>query len=337
MDIGEPVIQVDSLRRRYGPQGDSGFEAVRGIDMTVGRGELFALLGTNGAGKTSTLELLEGLEKPTAGRVRVLGHDPYRERDKVRPRIGMMLQDGGFPSDLTVTETGRMWGGIVSGARPLAEVLELVGLASRAHVRVKQLSGGEKRRLDLGLAIIGRPEVLFLDEPTTGMDAEGRQATWQLVRELQSQGTTVLLTTHYLEEAEQLADRLAIMHKGRIVTAGTAAEVTASRPSRIRFTLPPGVPPARLPLAVPAAVEGRRVEARTPRLQEALTTLLVWAQEQGLELADLDARSATLEETFLSIAQSGEYGGEHYDAPAAAGEQGYAQGQMTATREEATT
>lgn len=308
MDTGEPVIEVAGLRRRYGTQGSDGFEAVRGIDMTVTRGELFALLGTNGAGKTSTLELLEGLAAPTAGRVRVLGHDPYVDRGKVRPHVGMMLQEGGFPSELTVTETARMWHGITSGARPLAEVLALVGLESRANVRVKQLSGGEKRRLDLALAVAGRPEVLFLDEPTTGMDAEGRQATWRLVRELQAQGTTVVLTTHYLEEAEQLADRLAIMHRGQIVTTGTPAEVTANQPSRVRFTLPEGVTPAQLPLSVPAAVHGSQVEVRTQRLQEALTTLLVWAAKQGVELHGLDARSASLEETFLSIAQTDEHG-----------------------------
>ena len=299
----ERVIEVSGLRRRYGPPGTAGYEAVRGVDLSVERGELFALLGTNGAGKTSTVELLEGLEKPTAGQITVLGHDPYTERARVRPRTGTMLQEGGFPSELTVAETARMWAGLTSGARPLGETLELVGLSGRRDVRVKLLSGGEKRRLDLGLAIMGRPEVLFLDEPTTGMDAEGRQETWRLVRELQQQGTTVLLTTHYLEEAERLADRLAIMHKGRIVSAGTPAEVVASRPARIRFTLPDDVPPARLPLSIPVAVQGRRAEVRTPRLQESLHTLLHWAATEGVELLDLDARSASLEEAFLSLAR----------------------------------
>lgn len=334
MDTGQPIITVDGLRRRYGPQGHAGFEAVRGIDLTVARGELFALLGTNGAGKTSTLELLEGLEQPTAGQVKVLGHDPYLERSKVRPYLGMMLQEGGFPSDLTVAETGRMWSGVTSDARPLAEVLELVGLERRANVRVKQLSGGEKRRLDLALAIVGKPKVLFLDEPTTGMDAEGRRATWRLVRELQAQGTTVILTTHYLEEAEQLANRLAIMHRGRIVTTGTPAEVTASQPSHIRFTLPEGVPAARLPLSVPAAADGSRVEVRTERLQESLTTLLTWAAQEGVELAHLDARSASLEETFLSIAQQDDHAELAGDAPGALGEQEHTQRHMAAAKGE---
>ncbi|WP_031091110.1 ABC transporter ATP-binding protein [Streptomyces sp. NRRL WC-3549] len=294
------AIVADGVRRRYA----GGFEAVAGISFSVAPGELFALLGTNGAGKTSTVELLEGLARPDGGSVRVLGHDPYRERAAVRPRVGVMLQEGGFPSDLTVTETLRMWAGCTSGARPSAEVLDLVGLAARAGVRVKQLSGGERRRLDLALALLGRPEVLFLDEPTTGLDAEGRRETWRLVRELREGGTTVLLTTHYLEEAETLADRLAIMHQGRIVTSGTVAEVTAERPARIRFALPAGVPAARLPLALRAAVDGRRVDIRTHALQESLHTLLSWAGDADVELIGLDARSASLEEAFLDIART---------------------------------
>ncbi|MEU2239962.1 ABC transporter ATP-binding protein [Streptomyces sp. NPDC018338] len=292
------AIEAEGLRRGY----SGGFEAVRGISFTVPRGEIFALLGTNGAGKTSTVELLEGLAAPSAGTARVLGHDPYRERAAVRPRIGVMLQEGGFPSDLTVAETVRMWAGCTSNARPAREALDAVGLASREKVRIKQLSGGERRRLDLALALLGRPEVLFLDEPTTGLDAEGRHDTWELVRALRDEGTTVLLTTHYLEEAESLADRLAIMHQGRIVLSGTPSEVTAARPARIRFTLPEGVAPARLPLGLKAAAEGPRVEIRTHALQDALGELLDWAREAGARLHGLDARSATLEEAFLEIA-----------------------------------
>ncbi|PRH78108.1 multidrug ABC transporter ATP-binding protein [Streptomyces solincola] len=294
------AIEADGLRRRYA----GGYEAVRGIGFSVAYGEIFALLGTNGAGKTSTVELLEGLARPSGGAVRVLGRDPYRERAAVRPRIGVMLQEGGFPSDLTVAETVRMWAGCTSGARPAGEALELTGLGRRAAVRVKQLSGGERRRLDLALALLGRPEVLFLDEPTTGLDAEGRRDTWQLVRELRDGGTTVLLTTHYLEEAEALADRLAIMHGGRIVAAGTPAEVTAARPARIRFTLPRDVPAGKLPLTLRAAEQGGgRIEVRTPDLQQSLGELLRWAQESGVRLEALDARSASLEEAFLDIAR----------------------------------
>ncbi|MFE6085557.1 ABC transporter ATP-binding protein [Streptomyces virginiae] len=296
----DTVIEADGLRRGYA----GGFEAVRGVSFSVARGEIFALLGTNGAGKTSTVELLEGLAAPSEGRVRVFGLDPYTRRAEVRPRTGVMLQEGGFPSDLTVTETVRMWGGVTSGARPAAEVLELVGLAARSSVRVKQLSGGERRRLDLALALLGRPEVLFLDEPTTGMDPEGRRDTWALVRALRDQGTTVLLTTHYLEEAEELADRLAILHEGELVLSGSPAEVTATRPARIRFTLPAEVPAARLPLTLRAAADGQRVEIRTDRLQGDLAELLDWARECDVELAGLDARTASLEEAFLEIAEN---------------------------------
>ncbi|EST37634.1 hypothetical protein N566_11945 [Streptomycetaceae bacterium MP113-05] len=293
------AIEVHELKRRYA----QGFEAVRGVSFSVPPGEVFALLGTNGAGKTSTVELLEGLARPSAGRVRVLGHDPYGERSRVRHRTGVMLQEGGFPSELTVAETARMWAGCTTGARPPAEALGFVGLAGRREgVRVKQLSGGERRRLDLALALIGRPEVLFLDEPTTGLDAEGRRGTWDLVRRLRDEGTTVLLTTHYLEEAESLADRLAIMRAGRIVAAGTPEEITATRPSRIRFTLPEGVDAGRLPPSVPTEVRGRRVEVPTDELQQTLLALLRWAEDHDLELPGLDARSASLEEAFLAIA-----------------------------------
>jgi ABC-2 type transport system ATP-binding protein len=300
MTSDEYVIEAEGLRRTYA----GGFEAVTGISFSVARGEIFALLGTNGAGKTSTVELLEGLAAPDDGRVRVLGHDPFRERAAVRPRIGVMLQEGGFPSDLTVAETTRMWAGCTSGARPTGEALKLVGLAERSGVRVKQLSGGERRRLDLALALLGRPEVLFLDEPTTGLDAEGRRDTWELVRTLREGGTTVLLTTHYLEEAESLADRLAIMHRGRIVTTGTPSEVTAARPARIRFVLPEGVAAGRLPLSLRAAAAGRRIEIRTHHLQQSLGELLLWAKESDVRLEELDARSASLEEAFLDIAQT---------------------------------
>ncbi|MFF4491338.1 ABC transporter ATP-binding protein [Streptomyces sp. NPDC001544] len=300
----ENVIEVTDLRRVYG----GGFEAVRGISFSVARGEVFALLGTNGAGKTSTVELLEGLAAPAGGRVRVLGHDPWRERAAVRPRTGVMLQEGGFPSELTVAETARMWAGCTSGARPESEALGLVGLAGKAGVRVKQLSGGERRRLDLALALLGEPEVLFLDEPTTGLDVEGRRDTWELVRALGESGTTVLLTTHYLEEAEGLADRLAILHEGRIAAAGTPDEVTAGRPARISFRLPEGYFLGDLPPLAQLGVcghelTGRDVRLRTRELQRTATALLLWAERTGVELHGLDVRSASLEEAFLSIAR----------------------------------
>ncbi|MET9516343.1 ABC transporter ATP-binding protein [Streptomyces sp. NPDC002994] len=304
MTTPEYVIDAEGLRRTY----TGGFEAVRCVSFSVARGELFALLGTNGAGKTSTLELLEGLARPTGGSVRVFGHDPYTERAKVRPRVGVMLQEGGFPSELTVRETVRMWAGCTSGARPVGEALDLVGLGKRASVRVKQLSGGERRRLDLATALLGRPEILFLDEPTTGLDAEGRRETWELVRELRDGGTTVLLTTHYLEEAQELADRLAIMHEGRIAAEGRVDEVVAAYPSQISFELPEGYHLGDLPPLGALGVTGHEVAGRTAklfteRLQRTATGLLTWAEAAGVELRGLDVRSASLEEAFLNIAR----------------------------------
>ncbi|MFJ8982300.1 ABC transporter ATP-binding protein [Streptomyces sp. NPDC102282] len=302
------IIESVGLRRSY-----RGFDAVRGVDFTVARAEVFALLGTNGAGKTSTLELLEGQAEPTGGTVRVLGRDPYHERAAVRPRVGVMLQEGGFPTELTVLETVRMWAGCTSGARPADEALELTGLDHRRTVRVKQLSGGERRRLDLTLALLGRPEVLFLDEPTTGLDAQSRRDTWELIRELKAQGTTVLLTTHYLEEAEELADRLAIMHRGLIATTGRVADVVAERPSRISFDLPVDrflgeLPPLAAMGVTRHDTEGRTVRLETRDLQRTATGLLSWAHHAGVELQGLDARSASLEEAFMEIAEGLEMG-----------------------------
>jgi ABC-2 type transport system ATP-binding protein len=299
------VITVRDLRRRYGGPGGRGFEAVRGISFSVRRGELFALLGTNGAGKTSTMEVLEGLAPPARGEVRVLGRDPCRERARVRCRVGIMLQEGGFPADLTVAEVGRMWAGTLSAPRPAGEALELVDLGHRARVAVRSLSGGERRRLDLAMAILGRPEVLFLDEPTTGLDPESRRRTWLLIRELLGSGTTIVLTTHYLEEAEQLADRLAIMHRGRIVRAGPPAEVAASQPARISFQLPEGwrepVPELAGTLA---SITGRSVMLQAQDLQRTLTALLGWADSRNVVLGALDARPASLQEAFLAVAAS---------------------------------
>jgi len=274
------VITVRDLRRRYGGPGDRGFDAVRGVTFSVRRGELFALLGTNGAGKTSAMELLEGLAPAARGAVRVLGCDPCRERALVRRRMGIMLQEGGFAPDL-------------------------VSLGHRAGVVVRSLSGGERRRLDLAMAILGRPEVLFLDEPTTGLDPESRRRTWLLIRELLGAGTTVVLTTHYLEEAEELADRLAIMHQGRIVRTGTPAEVAASQPARISFELPED---SREPVpdiaGTRASVTGRTVLLQTADLQPTLTALLGWANSRDLVLAGLDARPASLAEAFHAVAAS---------------------------------
>ncbi|MDL5206011.1 ABC transporter ATP-binding protein [Streptomyces sp. ALI-76-A] len=310
METTPNVIEVTDLRRRYGAKGTGGFDAVRGVSFRVAQGELFALLGTNGAGKTSTVELLEGLAAPTAGSIRILGHDPYHERKRVRSRTGVMLQQGGFAPDLTVAETLRMWKGCTARPRPITEALAMVGLDHRADVRVKNLSGGEKRRLDLALATLGDPEVLFLDEPTTGMDPQGRRETWEIIRELRGRGTTVVLTTHYLEEAELLADSLAIMNEGLIAASGTVADIVATHPSVLSFRLPPGFDAEDLPSpqslrATLTGSEGRSVHMSTMDLQFTTTEALVWARDKGIELKELNARSASLEEAFMHIARNG--------------------------------
>ncbi|RLK23141.1 ABC-2 type transport system ATP-binding protein [Micromonospora sp. M71_S20] len=294
--MDDVVIEVDGLRRSYGE-----FEAVRGISLRIRRGELFALLGTNGAGKTTTIEVLEGLQPATSGRVRVLGLDPVRDRAALRPRTGVMLQHGGFTGALTVRETVEIWRSLTVRPQTTAEVLDLVDLGGRMNVAVEQLSGGEGRRLELALAVLGRPEVLFLDEPTTGMDPASRRRTWDVVRELQKGGTTVLLTTHYLEEAEVLADRVAIMRGGSIVATGAPEDVVRTLPARISFRLPATDALPDLPHAA-RMVDGDRVTYESRHLQTDLTRLLEWANAGDIRLASLSARPATLEDVFLDIA-----------------------------------
>jgi ABC-2 type transport system ATP-binding protein len=323
MNNNDSVITVEGLRRTYGT-GRSSYEAVRGVDLHVRRGELFALLGTNGAGKTSLLEVIEGIAPATGGRVRVFGKDPYRQRHAVRPRTGIMLQEAGFPSDLTTAETARMWHGTLAAPRPVGEALELVNLAGRADVRVASLSGGERRRLDLALAVMGRPEILFLDEPTTGLDPQSRRDAWELVRTLLDQGTTVVLTTHYLEEAEELADRLAIMHGGRVVREGTVAEIVAAEPARIRYrTDDATLADIDLLSALPALAGWPRadatgVELETTDLQATLAALLSRAHQSGAALSHLNATSASLERAFLAVAEQGAGAGPAAQPPAEA-------------------
>ncbi len=216
------TVEVSGLRKSYGET-----EAVRGVDFEIGAGEVFALLGPNGAGKTTTVEILEGFRERDAGEVRVLGVDPQRAGGDFRERIGVVLQNAEpvYPV-LTVAEVVRLFAGYYRRSRDAAEVIELVGLGDKRRERVRALSGGQRRRLDLALALVGDPEVLFLDEPTTGFDPAARRVAWETIRRLGSLGKTILLTTHYLEEAERLADRVAVINAGRIVAAGTPAELT---------------------------------------------------------------------------------------------------------------
>ncbi|SDN18101.1 ABC transporter ATP-binding protein [Allokutzneria albata] len=299
--MNDYAIDAVGLRCAYGS-----FEAVRGIDLQVRPGELYALLGTNGAGKTTAVETLEGHRRASAGTVRVLGLDPFADRALLRPRTGIMLQESGFAGDLTVAETLQLWGKVTTARRGRLDVLDLLDLGHRAQVAVKQLSGGERRRLDLALAVLNKPEVLFLDEPTTGLDPESRKRTWEVVRGLLVEGTTVLLTTHYLEEAETLATRLSIMDEGRISVHGTLAEVLETHPARIAFDLPDGIAVTELP-ALPGmsnfANRAGRIEMNSSDLQQDLSLLLGWAGRRGVDLGRLRAHHASLEDVFHQVAE----------------------------------
>jgi ABC-2 type transport system ATP-binding protein len=296
----KPAVRVRGLRRTYG-HGHDAYEAVRGVDLDVPAGTITALLGTNGAGKTSTLEVIEGLAAATAGEVSVLGMDPIADRAAIRRRTGVLLQRSGFSGDLTVRETLRQWSGTLTAPRPVDEMLGLLSLEDRADVRMLALSGGETRRVDLAGALMGDPELVILDEPTTGLDPESRREVWRLVEGLRERGATVLITTHYLEEAETLADRLEIMHAGEIVRSGTPTEIAKGYPSTISFASGPDVP-GDLAGVTRVVREHSRTTLETNALQTSVTDLMVWAADNGIAIDDLDARSASLESVFLAIA-----------------------------------
>lgn len=287
-----PVIDVDDLGVRYGD-----VDAVTHLSFQVEPGELYALLGTNGAGKTSTLEVVEGHRAASSGSVRVLGSSPT-ERRAVRPRTGIMLQESGFSPDLTVTETVALVGRLSGRSDVVDRVLGLVDLRRAARTRVAQLSGGEKRRLDFATAVYGRPELLFLDEPTTGLDIASRDALWAAVQELRDDGATVVLTTHYLEEAQQRADRVGLMHRGRMRHEGTVDELTRSLPASIRFALPADAP---TPPRQAALVAGRSWAIETFELQRDLKQLLDWADAGGVELHGLSAAPTRLDDVFRAV------------------------------------
>jgi ABC-2 type transport system ATP-binding protein len=287
-----PVIDVEHLNLSYGD-----FHAVRDLTFHVRRGELYALLGTNGAGKTSTLEIIEGHRTATSGTVRVFGQSP-RDRRAVRPRMGIMLQESGFSPDLTVRESIRLIGQLTERADKVERVLGVVDLTHKAGTRVSQLSGGEKRRLDFATAVYGTPELIFLDEPTTGLDIQSRDDLWDAVDRLRESGSTVVLTTHYLEEAQQRADRIGLMHKGTFHREGTVAELTRTLPSVIRFTLP--VPAPALPVQATRKNDGKYV-VETFALNKDLHTLLGWAQDNAVDLRDLEAGPTRLDDVFRAI------------------------------------
>ena len=294
-----PAIIVTDLQRSYGK-----FTAVKSLNFEVERGEVFGLLGTNGAGKTSSLEVIEGLSKPSAGTVRIFGLDPVKDRATLRPELGIMLQSGGLPSQLTVQETMDMWHGTCTHPRDIDSVLVDVDLTHRVNVKVGALSGGEQRRLDLACALLGDPSVLFLDEPTTGLDPESRRHTWQLLLVLKERGVTMVLTTHYLEEAEFLCDRVAIMDAGEIAVEGTLGQLVSSQRSLISFALTEPFGELELPVLHGAEIvrDNQHVRIMTSHLQQHTLEVLSWAQEFEVELEGFAAKPATLESVFMDIA-----------------------------------
>ncbi len=296
----EPVIAVRDLRKAYGD-----VEAVRGLDLEVGAGEVFGFLGPNGAGKTTTVEILEGFRDRDGGEVSVLGEDPQRAGARWRARIGVVLQSSENSALLTVRETLELFAGYYPAPRPVAETLALVGLEPQADRRAGKLSGGQQRRLDVALALIGDPELLFLDEPTTGFDPAARREAWEVIASLRELGKTVLLTTHYMDEAQRLADRVAIIRAGRIVAEGAPGELGADEraPATIAFGLPAGVTAGELPAGLSGAPHGGngRLELRSAQPVEDLAVLCGWAAERGLDLPGLRVDRPSLEDVYLEL------------------------------------
>ncbi|MGH3738535.1 MAG: ABC transporter ATP-binding protein [Micromonosporaceae bacterium] len=287
------AIEVRGLIRRYGTH-----TALAGIDLRVGTGEVYAVLGPNGAGKTTCMEILEGYRERDAGEVAVLGTDPQRAGGAWRARIGVLLQATTVEPSLTVTEHLRLYGSLYPDPVPTGELLDQVGLTEAARQRGGTLSGGQQRRLDLALALVGRPELVFLDEPTTGFDPHIRRRTWELIRSLAAHGTTVLLTTHYLEEAAELADRVAVIAGGRIVAEGDPATLGGQdlRQATVRFRAPAPMPGA--------TAAGDPIEVRTHTPTKELASLTGWAADRGLELDELTVTRPSLEEVYLALTEA---------------------------------
>jgi len=299
--VREPVISVKGLRKSY-----DGVEAVAGIDLEVGRGEVFAFLGPNGAGKTTTVEVLEGYRDRDAGEVSVLGEDPDAAPRAWRAQIGIVLQSCVQQKELTVRETLEMYAGYYPSPREVSETIELTGLGEKAGERAGRLSGGQQRRLDVALALIGDPDLLFLDEPTTGFDPSARRQAWDTIAGLRTLGKTIFLTTHYMEEAQRLADRVAIIRGGEIVAEGPPGELGGrdAAATEIRFRLPGGAP-AELPLAIAgdAQVADGVVSVRSAEPVKALNALTEWALEREIEITELEVRRPSLEDVYLELTE----------------------------------
>ncbi len=299
------AIKIRGLRKSYGSK-----EAVRGIDLEVAKGEIFAFLGPNGAGKTTTTEILEGYRERSAGEVSVLGTDPANADKALRERIGIVLQQCELQPVLTVRETLALYAGYYSSPRAIDDTIELVGLGEQADTRAGKLSGGQQRRLDVGIALIGDPEVLFLDEPTTGFDPSARRHAWEVIANLGKLGKTVFLTTHYMDEAQALADRVAIIAAGKIVAEGPPSELGGRRDAAttITFKLPAGTSLEGLPasLGEPGAAADGAIALTVPDPVAPLHTLTGWALERGVELSGLEVSKPSLEDVYLQLTGEGD-------------------------------
>jgi ABC-2 type transport system ATP-binding protein len=301
----DAAISVSGLEKRYGAT-----VAVAGLDFEVGRGEVFGLLGPNGAGKTTTVEILEGYRKPDAGEVRVLGLDPVADGEALRPRIGVMLQEGGLYPGLRPRELLALFAAYYDDADDPDALIDLVGLRDSVRTYVRRLSGGQAQRLSLACALVGRPEVLFLDEPTAGMDPHARATTWQLVRDLRRRGTTILLTTHAMDEAEQLCDRVAIIAAGRLAAIGSPAELTADTgDGELRFTVEGPCELASLASALGITLDeiatpkpGEFI-VRAPGTPKLIAELACHLRDSGALLTGLHSGRRSLEEVFLALTQ----------------------------------
>ncbi len=295
-----PVVVVEGLCKDYG-----GVRAVDDLNLTIDAGEVFALLGPNGAGKTTTVEILEGHRSRTSGTVSVLGYDPATGGRAYRDRIGIVLQEAGFDEEFSVRELVTLYAGLYSRRRDVEEVIERVGLAEKAGARTKTLSGGQRRRLDLALGLVGAPELLFLDEPTTGFDPSARRRAWDLVASLRDLGTTIVLTTHYMEEAERLADRVAVIQSGRLVALDTPSNLvrTEGAEAVITFVLPDGVAAEDLPPIGSGTVRtsGQQVDIGSADPTRDVNALTQWALDRGIGLEGLSMNRPTLEDVYLDL------------------------------------
>ena len=304
--VTKPAIEVRGLHKSYGQ-----VEAVRGINLCVSKGEVFALLGPNGAGKTTTVEILEGHRGRSAGDVSVLGYDPGRNARALKRRIGIVLQSTSVEPYLSVEETINLFRGYYPHPLPLEQVLEVIGLREQRRTRVKRLSGGQQRRLDVAIGLAGDPELLFLDEPTTGFDPSARRGVWEMIRNLQSLGKTILLTTHYMDEAEHLADRAAIIVDGEIVAEGTPGELSQRDGSvTIGFRIDSGSGALPEDLGAEQAGNSGRYTITTSTPTRSLHQLTGWAVEQGIELQELSVSRPSLEDLFIELANPQAKGGE---------------------------